>query len=115
MPQATTGTAMRSAASARDQRADIMRSSHSTRSTRAIGAQPDQRRVGVVRLIELRAARDGDARRLAKIARERADDQDAHGGLRRARSLLTISVIVTPSRLSSTITTSPRATRRLLT
>ena len=29
--------------------------------------------------------------------------------------VLTISVIVTPSRLSSTITTSPRATRRLLT
>jgi hypothetical protein len=28
---------------------------------------------------------------------------------------LTISVIVTPSRESSTITTSPRATRRLLT
>ena len=55
----------------------------------------------------------GTARRLAELALQAADDEEAcHPQL---RSVLTISVMVTPRRLSSTITTSPRATRRLLT
>ena len=80
VPQATTGTAMRSAASARTRAPTSCARSHSTRSTRASAAQPRQRRVGVVRLVQLRAARDRDARRLAELAGERADDQDAHAG-----------------------------------
>ena len=55
------------------------------------------------------------ARRLAEFGVQRADDEDPCHGRQPTRSALTISVIVTPSRLSSTITTSPRATRRLLT
>ncbi len=43
-----------------------------------IGAQPDKRRVGVVRLVQLRTARNGDARRLAEFAGQRTDDQNAH-------------------------------------
>ena len=43
-----------------------------------IGSQPDQCAVGIVRLIELRAAADGDPGRLTQVAGERTDDQDFH-------------------------------------
>ncbi len=59
-----------------------------------------------------RSPRARHARGLHQLPFRRADDQQASHA---ARSDLTISVIVTPRRLSSTITTSPRATRRLLT
>ena len=45
-----------------------------------IGSQPRQRGVGVVRLVQLGAVRDGDARRLAEFAGKRSDDHDAHAG-----------------------------------
>src|SRR6185312_12039389 len=79
-----------------------------------IGPQPCQRGVGVVDLFQPGAACDGDSCRLTKFARQRSNDEDSHRGYP-ARSVLTISVIVTPRRLSSTMTTSPRATRRLFT
>ncbi len=75
-----------------------------------IGTQPHQRGVQRVRLIQLGAARHGDPGRLTQIAGQRTDNQYPQ-----ERSAFTISVMVTPRRLSSTITTSPRATRRLLT
>ena len=59
------------------------------------------------RMAELPANSDRPILRIVQFS-DRAGSQIA-------RSALTISVIVTPSRLSSTITTSPRATRRLLT
>jgi hypothetical protein len=43
-----------------------------------VGPQPDQCAVGIIGLIELRPARDGDPRRLAEIAGERTDDQYFH-------------------------------------
>ena len=45
-----------------------------------IRTQSRQRSVGVIRLVELRSACDGDARSLAKFTCQRAYDQDAHGG-----------------------------------
>ncbi len=97
--------------------ADVVRHIAQHEIDAGIRAQSRQRGVGVIRLVELRAACDRDARSLAKFACQRANDQDAHrrAASRSSRSVLTISVIVTPRRLSSTITTSPRATRRLLT
>ena len=79
VPHATTGTAMRSAASARTTRADVVRHVAQHEVHARIGAQVGQRGVGVIRLVELRPARDGNARCLAEFARQRADDQDAHG------------------------------------
>ena len=78
VPQATTGTAMRSAASARTTAPTSCDQVAQHQIDARIGAQPHQRGIGVVRLVELRAARDRDARRLAQFAGERADDQDAH-------------------------------------
>ncbi len=77
-----------------------------------IGTQARQGSVRVIGLVQLRAMRHGDPPGLANLASKRSDDQDPH---QFDLSALTISVIVTPRRLSSTITTSPRATRRLLT
>ena len=78
-----------------------------------VATEIDQASHDVVRLIKTRATGRGDHGRLAELAGQRPDDQDTH--CQRPRSALTISVIVTPSLLSATITTSPRATRRLLT
>ena len=79
----------------------------------SIATQPGEACGNVVGLIELGSARGCDLCRLAELAAHGADDQDAHG--QKPRSDLMISVMVIPSRLSSTITTSPRAIRRLLT
>ena len=81
MPQATTGTAMRSAASARTTAPTSCDHVAQHEVDARIGAQPRQRGVGVVRLVELGAARDRDARRLAEFACQRADDQNAHDRL----------------------------------
>ncbi len=76
-----------------------------------VGAQPGEAGCSGVGLVETRTAALGDARGLTQLGGQGADDQDAH----QPRSALTISVMVMPRRLSSTMTTSPRATRRLLT
>ncbi len=82
-------------------------------------------RTGVaLRPFDLDPARRGIVRRTSDFTFRRAHHQNAHHAIprsetaaipQRMRSDLTISVMVTPSRLSSTITTSPRAIRRLLT
>ena len=79
VPQATTGTAMRSAASARTTAPTSWRQIAQHEIHARIGAQVGQRGLGVVRLVELRAAGDGEASGLAELAGQRADDQDAHG------------------------------------
>ena len=43
-----------------------------------VRAQPRQAGIGVIRLVELRAARDRDPRCLTEFASQRADDQNAH-------------------------------------
>ncbi len=95
------------------ERADILREVAQHDVDPPVRAQAREPGLAVRRLVELRPARHREPCRLAKLSRKRADDENAHGQL--ARSAFTISVIVTPRRLSSTITTSPRATRRLLT
>ena len=96
-----------------DKGADVVRQLHEHKVDTSVRPQVGECRAVVVRLLQLGPARGGDAGRVAKLAPERADDQDLHR--QTVRSPLTISVIVTPSRVSSTITTSPRATSRLLT
>ena len=44
----------------------------------SVRAQARQAGIGVIRLVELRAARDRDPRGLAEFASQRADDQNAH-------------------------------------
>ena len=77
--------------------------------------EPGRRALG---LQQLRTTPLRQPRRLPQLARQGADDEEAGHQPPpplEERSDLMISVIVTPRRLSSTITTSPRATRRLLT
>jgi hypothetical protein len=84
----------------------------------AAGAQHGQPLRDVGGVSDGRALLHGELGRGGELAAERADDEEPHGlflpGARYERSALMISVIVTPS-FSSTSTTSPRATRRLLT
>src|SRR5690606_12074580 len=87
----------------------------------AAGAQHAQRLFDVDGVDDGRAAVDRDLGRGAELALQGPDDQQAHGSLLclagahdHVRSALMISVMVTPRR-SLTRTTSPRATRRLLT
>ena len=99
-----------------DHGADIVRHVAQHEVEPGIAAQARQRRLGIVGMVQPGAASHRDPRRLAELAGQRSDDQHAHrGGPYTARSALMISVIVTPSRVSSTMTTSPRATSRLLT
>ena len=89
----------------------------------AAGAQHGERLGDVGGVGDRGALIHRDLGRGGELAVERADDQEPHGlfllpgwPLARitSRSALMISVMVTPS-FSSTSTTSPRATRRLLT
>src|SRR5579883_21578 len=84
-------------------------------------AQRRERRLDVADMRDLGATCERYLARRADVALEGAEDEETHRALirseemrRQDRSALTISVMVTPSR-SSTTTTSPRATRRLLT
>ena len=103
----------------RDQVADVDRDVDHQQVGAAAGAQHGQRlsmRLGVG---DVGALVHRDLGRGGELALERADDQKSHGSFLLTRRLssssaLMISVMVTPS-LSSTSTTSPRATRRLLT
>ena len=80
---------------------------------RPLGAQHLKAGQGAIGLQQPRAAGMGQPASLAQLALQRADDEQACH--QPALSDFTISVIEMPRRLSSTITTSPRATRRLLT
>jgi hypothetical protein len=85
----------------------------------APGAQHAHGLIDVFGVRDLGAAIHGDLGRLRELARQGSDDHEPHGPYSlnsngAQRSLLMISVMVTPS-LSSTSTTSPRATRRSLT
>ena len=95
-----------------DQHVDVVRQLDQHEVHMGVRAEAGEGAAVVVGLAELGAARDGDAGRLAQFAAEGAQDEDVH---QEDLSPFTISVIVTPRRTSSTMTTSPRATRRLLT
>jgi hypothetical protein len=79
------------------------------------GAKRGQRRVDGLGMGDAGAARKRDLAGGGDVAFEGADDEETHCKNPYERSaVFTISVIVMPSR-SSTMTTSPRATSRLLT
>ena len=80
----------------------------------AAGAQHGERLLVAFGVGDVGALVHRDLARDGELAAQRADDEKAHGRDLLYRSALMISVMVTPS-LSSTSTTSPRATSRLLT
>ncbi len=103
------------------QLADVDRNVDHQKVRAATGAQHGERLGDIRGMGDQRALVHRDLGRGGELAVKRADDQKAHlvipSSLSRANydlSALIISVIVTPS-FSSTRTTSPRATRRLLT
>ena len=114
-PQATTGTVIRLGRDGAHQGAPRRAAARPAPDPScASDAEPGQRGAVVIGLVQFCTAR---AQRSAAAWPERAPlNEPMISTLHQAdRSPLTISVIVTPSRVSSTITTSPRATSRLLT
>ena len=104
----------------RHQIADVDRDLDQQQVRAAPGAQHAQRHVGAVGVGDVGALVHRDLGRDGELALQRSDDQEAHvlksfsrGRGHQVRSALMISVMVTPS-FSSTSTTSPRATSRLL-
>ncbi len=104
----------------RDQIADVDRDLDHQQVGAAAGAQHAQRHLGAIGMRDGRALFHGEFGGERELPAQRSDDQEAHR-LRsfsvsesgQVRSALIISVMVTPS-FSSTSTTSPRATSRLL-
>ena len=62
-----------------DQSADVVRQLDQQQIDLGVDAEPGQGRAVVVCLLQFRAARGGDAGRLAQLASEGADDEDLHG------------------------------------